>query len=196
MGQYYIAVLLKEKSSPEEPDAILAWVDPHLYGHTTKLTEQSFVGDRYIRIIECSLSPKGKFYKSRLVWAGDYADKESCGKNLYKLTQKEDLLSYYNPPEEVCDCQYIVNHSKKEYILKPKRGRLHPLSLLTAEGNGRGGGDYRGSNEFAVGSWARDVISMEVAPPEGFVELDYTFSEGWDVDSEYCDGDCECGCDE
>ena len=42
---------------------------------------------------------------------------------------------------------------------------LHPLSLLTAEGNGRGGGDYNGPNMDMVGTWARDVISMENEAP-------------------------------
>jgi hypothetical protein len=54
---------------------------------------------------------------------------------------------------------------------------IHPLSLLTAEGNGRGGGDYRGAHEDLVGSWARDVISVEREAPAGFTELECEFSE-------------------
>ena len=40
---------------------------------------------------------------------------------------------------------------------------IHPLPLLTSEGNGRGGGDYHTSDEYLenmVGSWARDVIEV------------------------------------
>jgi hypothetical protein len=35
---------------------------------------------------------------------------------------------------------------------------------LTAEGNGRGGGDWKGDGP--VGSWARDVISAETERPD------------------------------
>jgi hypothetical protein len=64
---------------------------------------------------------------------------------------------------------YIVNHTKKVYV--KKTGDLHPLPILTAEGNGRGGGDYHGPNIDMVGTWARDVISMENEAP------DYTLIE-------------------
>jgi hypothetical protein len=67
---------------------------------------------------------------------------------------KEPIVSY----------TYIVNHTKKVYV--KKTDGLHPLSLLTAEGNGRGGGDYNGPNMDMVGTWARDVISMENEAPD------------------------------
>ena len=44
--------------------------------------------------------------------------------------------------------------------------KIHPLPLLTSEGNGMGGGDFRGDDENEiVGSWARDVISVEKDSP-------------------------------
>jgi hypothetical protein len=51
----------------------------------------------------------------------------------------------------------------------------HPLPLLTAEGNGRGGGDYRGESPL-IGSWARDVISVETEAPTDFEELLFDLS--------------------
>ena len=69
--------------------------------------------------------------------------------------------------------RYIVNHSKKLFVDKEKlTSNIHPLPLLTCEGNGRGGGDYGGSSEL-VGSWARDVISVERLAPASsdFTEL-------------------------
>ena len=54
--------------------------------------------------------------------------------------------------------------------------KIHPLPLLTCEGNGRGGGDFSGENEF-VGSWARDVVSIEFDAPEGFTEIFPNFRE-------------------
>jgi hypothetical protein len=83
----------------------------------------------------------------------------------------------YNEP--VVSYTYIVNHTKKVYVKKNNEMYIvaseqlvfHPLALLTAEGNGRGGGDYNGPNKDMVGTWARDVISMENEAP------DYTLIE-------------------
>ena len=54
--------------------------------------------------------------------------------------------------------------------------KLHPLPLLTCEGNGRGGGDFHGSNEL-IGTWARDVISVAAKKPKGFKELIFDVTE-------------------
>jgi hypothetical protein len=51
--------------------------------------------------------------------------------------------------------------------------QLHPLPILTCEGNGRGGGDYFGNYAY-VGAWARDLISLEAIAPEGYTELAFT----------------------
>jgi hypothetical protein len=76
-----------------------------------------------------------------------------------------------------------VNHTKKVFVDKTKvpeseGWRIHPLPLLTAEGNDRGGGDYRYNNEEekeVVGSWARDVISIEKENPTMTTgTMDYT----------------------
>ena len=55
---------------------------------------------------------------------------------------------------------------------------VHPLPLLTAVGNGKGGGDYfADSDKESVGSWAGDVISVENEAPEGYAEVAYSFYE-------------------
>ena len=99
-----------------------------------------------------------------------------------------------------CIYRYVVNHTKKQYVDKKHRDMdgavgltlptaesgggdldgdddIHPLPLLTAEGNGRGGGDYYGSDMELVGTWARDVISVERRVPEGYSELVCNFTE-------------------
>jgi hypothetical protein len=48
---------------------------------------------------------------------------------------------------------------------------VHPLPLLVSEGNGLGGGDYRGNNKELCGTWTRDSISVENVIPDGFTEL-------------------------
>jgi hypothetical protein len=119
------------------------------------------------------------------VWAGDYADPEcESEKNLYKLADEQDYKNIAPPDRIMGAYRYIVNHTKKLYVDKesvkaePQYGlRVHPLSLLTAEGNGRGGGDYRGSKQELVGTWARDVISVEKGVPDGFTLLEADFME-------------------
>jgi len=139
-------------------------------------------------VIENLLSPEGSWHKCSLVWAGDYADGEGGTDkegdlNLYSLTSSEDDRNKINPEEGESKWRYIVNHSKFEYIDKEnittvnENGwKIHPLSLLTCEGNGRGGGDFLG-DDWRVGTWARDIISMESSVPEKYQEVDGNFKE-------------------
>jgi hypothetical protein len=83
--------------------------------------------------------------------------------------------------------RYIVNHTKREFVnklnIKGTRNswdgsiwKVHPLPLLTCEGNGRGGGDYHGNSKF-IGVWARNVISIEETEPVGYKEINPQFKE-------------------
>jgi hypothetical protein len=70
----------------------------------------------------------------------------------------------------------LVNWTKKVCLDLTKEKNdtdwiIHPLSLLTCSGNGRGGGDYRGDSDV-VGTWAGDEISMEHEVPEGIELID------------------------
>ena len=164
MGQYYLTVILAEKSDKEY---IRTYLDASMYDNGVKLVEHSYIGNNFMNVIENLIGPNGIFYKSRLVWAGDYADVEpDSDKNLHKMCEaKNPFVSR----DTIVSYTYIVNHTKRVYI--EKKGEFHPLPLLTAEGNGRGGGDYDGENMEMVGTWGRDVISMENEAP------DYTLIE-------------------
>ena len=97
------------------------------------------------------------------------------GVNLYslsdivgKLTHDENVKNKYEHDyKEIAPlkAKYLVNHTKKEFVDKTKTPKdndgwcIHPLPLLTCEGNGRGGGDFRG-NEELVGVWARNIIGV------------------------------------
>ena len=81
--------------------------------------------------------------------------------------------------------RYLVNHDKKQFVDKTKVPKdsegwqIHPLPLLTCEGNGRGGGDFRKDSDL-VGSWARDVISVEAtksAIPKDYTEVIFNLTE-------------------
>lgn len=190
MGQYYLAVILGDAGQSTE--FVRAWISAHSYINGVKLMEHSYIGNQYMSAVEWLLSPNGHFWKSRLVWAGDYADPEHHdsypdGKlvavTLQELAEKEPEKEMTPAPKDMSKYRYLVNHTKKQYVDKSEAPtdsngfRIHPLSLLTAEGNGRGGGDYRGANEHLVGTWARDVISVERHVPEGYELLETNFHE-------------------
>ena len=63
--------------------------------------------------------------------------------------------------------KYLVNHDRKEFVDKSKTPKdndgwqMHPLPLLTCEGNLRGGGDYRSEKgQDLIGIWARNIIGV------------------------------------
>jgi hypothetical protein len=109
----------------------------------------------------------------RVVWAGEYADYEPNGVNLY--SQCEDAgPSVSGEPEEVnIDSRpFVLNYDLNELVDKRKSpSGIHPLPLLTCEGNGRGGGDYRGGWEH-IGRWARNHVAVGSIAPSGWTELD------------------------
>lgn len=191
MGQYYKAIILGPSGKKE---FIRLWLSPSTFRNGQKLMEHCWMGNPFVQAVENLLSPDSMFYKSRIVWAGDYADKEvECNENLHKMAlgddEEEDDTSSCDPslgrwcafkPQHVASRStsafpFIVNHDKKLYV--EKKGRINPLPILTAEGNGRGGGDYRGSNETLCGTWARDTISVEKTPPTDYQDLNVTFGE-------------------
>ena len=95
--------------------------------------------------------------------------------------------------------RYLVNHTQRcyiqigEYIVANKyqekglyrRGKydafytydmgVHPLPLLTACGNGRGGGDYPDYDE-QIGAWAFDRIEVTDKCPTGYEKMTYHFA--------------------
>jgi hypothetical protein len=177
MGQYYVVVFLADKKIQKE--IIRAWVCSHTYMQGSKLTEHCFINNPMMFAVEQLLCPRGMFYMSRIVWAGDYAtNEENSNKNLYTLSnENEDLLIGVKPVDTSC-YKYIVNHTKCLYVDKThSKNNIHPLPLLVAEGNGQGGGDYYGKNKNMCGTWARDTISMEEVYPDGFTELICEFEE-------------------
>ena len=49
MGQYYMVVILAEKSDKEY---IRTYLDPGMYNNGMKLTEHSYIGNNFMNIIE------------------------------------------------------------------------------------------------------------------------------------------------
>ena len=178
IGQYFKAVELTSMEAVESYD----------YNNGAKLMEHSYIGNQFMEAVETLLIPGGRWYKGRIVWAGDYADPEpDYGEEttIYSLVSHlEEGTNKMQKPQIHPDLEtfrFIVNHTKKEYCSKRNLGEtdrlIHSLSLITAEGNGRGGGDYSGYDLFYVGTWARDSISIEKEVPEGYVYVMFNFKE-------------------
>lgn len=159
MGQYYKAVMLKKNKK-----TILGYVDSWDYDSGSKLMEHSWLLNPFVISFETLILNNPK----NVVWAGDYADEcLGCKTNIYqrceyKLKLQPEKIEHSN----IINHRFIVNHSKKLFVDKLKLVDVngwcvHPLPLLTCEGNGRGGGDYRGEENTLVGTWARDLISIE-----------------------------------
>jgi hypothetical protein len=193
MGQYYKPISL-DKGQWVYSHSIREKLTTHdgrevECGIGLKLMEHSYIGNSMMNAVENLLAPNGAWYKTRIVWAGDYADDEPDGKNLWAMHDDEDEnekpvanipFSELNIVKDEA-LRFVVNHDTKEYVdlhkVEDNDGwKIHPLSLLTCEGNGRGGGDFHGDDE-RIGMWARDHISMEYTAPEGYQEVDGTFIE-------------------
>ena len=143
MGQYYKAIILAEKSENSN-EFICTWLEPLGNSEGSKLTEHAYLTSKTVATVEIQISPEGTHYKSRVVWAGDYADPEPrAGTNLYEAADEMRLTSVgcIHVPTPY---RFIVNHTKRQYVDRDKSTVLHPLPLLTAEGNGRGGGTKGG----------------------------------------------------
>ena len=163
MGQYYRPIIL----SKDDADVILAWLSPYSYGNGAKLVEHSIVGNRFVAGVEALLSPGGEFEGgARIVWAGDYADAD----RYERCEAIPEVASIRILPVE--RYPVIVNHTKALYVKKGRKGTPHALPLLTADGNGCGGGDVMsGPWVPLIGTWACDIISVEEAPPADYTEL-------------------------
>lgn len=185
MGQYYLAVNLDKKEYLNAHDSSIF--------NGIKLMEHSYICNPLMNIITRKLKQGGEWYKTRIVWAGDYAeegifidDESYKNSNLYGYAYRmfENVTDQSLNKNTRCT-RYFLNHTKKEYfdISKVKKSefgfRIHPLPLLTSSGNGNGGGDFRGSDEHdLVGSWAGDVISVSKDEPDfDFDEIIPNFSE-------------------
>jgi hypothetical protein len=180
MGQYYKPVNLDKKE----------YLYTHDFDEGLKLMEHSYIANPVLNAVEKLLLPNGKWYKNRILWAGDYADHEKGYKktnegydvNIYQIVDNEGKKikpSSKKVDEKFC---YLTNHSKKQFIdLRKIKAdsdgyKIHPLPLLTAEGNGRGGGDFRGEDS-RIGKWARDIISLEKHIADNYLEINGQFKD-------------------
>jgi hypothetical protein len=113
----------------------------------------------------------------------------------YDVTLYDMVSDNLIKPDEVKrpKYRYLVNMDTKEYVdfnhvpvdhvwQDGPKGRkypikIHPLPLLTCEGNGRGGGDYRTKESELIGKWARNRVTVTTKKPKGHTELIFDLVE-------------------
>lgn len=155
MGQYYNAVL--------NGKVYANYVDGSY--EMAKLMEHSYMKNRYVLAIASKLFRK----PGKLAWVGDYADTDDDNwRDEFKIRNDDNTPHITNLKWNgfMMDEYYLVNLTKKEYVdldayVKASSTEdliINPLPLLTAVGNGKGGGDYCGNHEDMIGYWAYDDI--------------------------------------
>ena len=147
--------------------------------------EYEMCGEAYTKAMP--LEEFMKFYDS--VWGDEREDREDISPALFS---KKDLAILGYDTKRM----YIVNHDKKVYIdleafireNTTKGGSwdgwcMNPLPLLTACGNGRGGGDfYEGHPGYEdIGIWAFDCLEYTDRPTDGYTEAIFYFDEHREV---------------
>lgn len=191
MGQYYTPVLIRDNSQDNSKEIIRfnSWD----YDNGLKLMEHSYIGNSFVETVAMQLYKK----PARVAWVGDYADSylEEFSEKAAVLKEFVDIErldgeEYYKKPKYDITRNLLMliiyNHTKKQYVdvynyihansyMEGKWATcVHPLPLLTAVGNGYGGGDYHDCYpDFnKVGMWAGDLL--EVAPLDSGKYPDYT----------------------
>jgi len=160
-----------------------------------KLTEHSWLENDFVNGVLEAIWDK----PCRVAWVGDYADDTDDFYGYYTEDVYKSLWSDEYEPElpfekvpSIHETGFIVNHDRGQYLdlaryakvlaFSPTWGEgstwvIHPLPLLTAIGNGRGGGDYSGVNESMVGMWAMDLLSFTEERPKCTDEVLIPFIE-------------------
>ena len=171
MGQYYYAVILNDNKT-----TIKHWMYSHDYASGLKLMEHSWIKNPFVLTFETLLDNTPQ----RVVWAGDYADQ--CKRRKTNVHDRCWDSTKVRPRVKENFYRYVVNHSKGLFIDKKEipevdGWKIHPLPLMTCEGNGRGGGDYRTEHNDLIGSWARDVISVSNTKPKNMSKIIFNLTE-------------------
>jgi hypothetical protein len=171
MGQYYKPSNLNKEES----------LYSHDYGNGLKLMEHSYVGNDFVNAVVMLLAEGWK--NDPIVWAGDYADPDED-----ILNEDQEPMTIYardfkeiKVPTDDFSYKYILNHDREEFVNIQESGeewQIHPLPLLTCEGNGRGGGDYMGDDPNGlIGLWSRNHLEAVKENLTEYSELVFDLKE-------------------
>lgn len=187
MGQYYELYNRTKNEKVEHSFDIIGGM---------KLTEHSYINNPLAVFLRKKLATDWK--SDRIYHIGDYASPGDNTQTACKMWDEADAIlnnakdvkcENQADDEEVIEYPYVFNNDKKQYIdirnaavcdHWAEKGNIwlyyyDPLLLLTACGNGQGCGDYYGTNQEYIGSWAGDSLGASNQIPEGYEELKLEF---------------------
>ena len=173
MGQYYTPVIKRNNRFNNYYS--------HNYGNGLKLMEHSYIRNNFVDTVLKEL------YKNpgKLAWVGDYAEPDDVNSpEALDFIKSQERDIYTNPKRSdgsfMVD-KVVVNHTKKEYVNLAEYiesatkddwdFQINPIPLLTAIGNGKGGGDYCGNQENMIGHWACDELEVVDEIPDGYTNI-------------------------
>lgn len=178
MGQYYQIQIV----APESQDRNVTLIKPSHFDDGLKLMEFAYThSDTSKALFQVIEKYNGE--SVRVATVGDYAevgDVEasfegftdpmglSIGKAGIRLSVVCDNLHldglYHREFPKLGWSRHrtVINEDRGEYIVIDlwDKEALNPLFLLTALGNGRGGGDYAGTCEELIGKWAYNSLRV------------------------------------
>lgn len=183
MGQYYILVNLDTKE--------------YTYADWTggKLGEIDSLDNMGLQIVMNLLSKNNPWYKTRIIWAGEYGEKGlfiediNPDENIHHYAQSDfKQVTQLNSIES--ETNFIINKTKDQWLdfAKYKKNAKvhelvkHPLPILLADGNGEG---YDGSDTKYIGTWVGDVIYTQKTKPTVGTEIRPLFREYSDEERNY-----------
>ena len=136
--------------------------------------------------------------KCRICWVGDYADEPDDFHfdlpsfvyipNYYEIWGETVKLHSSKSSDFTLDNKFLINHDTKQFInlndykansIDKNGWCIHPLPLITAVGNDRGGGDFHSGNIGfeSVGIWAWNLISISDSTPFHYQKFTLIFKE-------------------
>lgn len=211
MGQYFELVNISEGVVFEQNFNTIGGM---------KLTEHSYLTNPLAVELRARLA--WQWRNGRIAHLGDYASDGGSANDVYKkyqdiLSDTENLEHQKIILEDVekmdaFEYPYILNNDKKEYVdiltalpheiaieanenlekFKLKLWVFDPVLMLTAVGNGMGGGDYSVEtypDYDLVGRWAGDRLSAtnecQTFDLSGYKKLEPLFFEGSDIPLKY-----------
>ena len=193
MGQYYIPLLIAE-------DGEVTTLYAHDFDDGLKLMEHSWIGFALVNAVlslihnqkkkvawigdyskgwyECGYSkamPEDFLEYYKMAW--DRSVREKYRKTFISFTSEDlNLLT-----TKTKDKGFLVNHDKQQFLDMNEYYEqsadisflgwcINPLPLLTACGNGEGGGDYRENcpNFDMCGMWAFDTLEYTENEPDKY----------------------------
>jgi hypothetical protein len=185
-----------------------SWVGNQFVGIVEALIAEggAWHGDRIVWSGDYADPEKGKT-KRVPDWHQSDAQREAdraAGKKIKMITRKLNLFDLIDEDVKkemkIKPCggksyRYVINTDTKEFVDTKKiplsdvytdnKGKewpfqIHPLPILTCEGNGRGGGDLHKESPL-VGIWARARVTVSNLLPkahEGYKEIEFNLYEG------------------